>query len=367
MNDPTDVLGGLYAREIAKRNFKTDPAQLAAIRELERLRAELAAAAAAPLARRLLRGLGGATPPRGVYLYGGVGRGKTWLMDLFHASLPVAQKRRTHFYRFMQEVHADLKRLKGMQSPLDGVADKVAKKAQVVCFDELFVSDIADAMILAGLFGALLKRGVALVFTSNVKPKDLYKGGLQRERFLPTIALLEKHCAVVAVDGGVDYRLRQLTAASIYLPSGDAQTQRRLEELFDDLSDDDVETDGTITVNHRKIKVLRESENVIWFDFAALCEGPRSPADYIAIASEYQSVIISGVPVLHDTADNAARRFISVIDEFYDRCVNVVLSAAAPPAELYRGEKLKFEFQRTASRLTEMQSKEYLARAHRAA
>jgi cell division protein ZapE len=274
VNESTDVLGACYARETAKRGFASDRAQLAALAALERLRAELAAAAAAPLGRRLLRGLtrdNGAH--RGVYLWGGVGRGKTWLMDLFYSSLTTAQKRRTHFYRFMQEVHADLKRLKGMQSPLDGVADKIAKKAQVVCFDELFVSDIADAMILAGLFGALVKRGVALVFTSNVRPKDLYKGGLQRERFLPTIALIEKHCEVIAVDGGVDYRLRQLTAASIYLPTAAADTQRKLEELFDDLSDDDVETGGTITVHHRKIKVLRESENVIWFDFAALCEG----------------------------------------------------------------------------------------------
>jgi cell division protein ZapE len=368
VNESTDVLGALYARETAKRGFSTDAAQVAALASLERLRSELTAAASAPLGKRLLRGLtrdNGAH--RGVYLWGGVGRGKTWLMDLFYSSLTLAQKRRTHFYRFMQEVHADLKRLKGMQSPLDGVADKVAKKAQVICFDELFVSDIADAMILAGLFDALIKRGVTLVFTSNVKPRDLYKGGLQRERFLPTIALIEKHCDVIAVDGGVDYRLRQLKKATIYLPVGATDTQKRLEELFDDLSDEDVETDGTITINHRKIKVLRESENVIWFDFAALCEGPRSPTDYIAIASEYQSVIISNVPVLHDTADNAARRFISVIDEFYDRGVNVVISAAAEPGELYKGEKLKFEFQRTSSRLIEMQSEEYLSRAHRAA
>jgi cell division protein ZapE len=288
-------------------------------------------------------------------------------MDLFYASLTLNAKRRTHFYRFMQEVHGDLKRLKGMQSPLDGVADKISKKARVICFDELFVSDIADAMILAGLFAALHKRGVALVFTSNVKPKDLYKNGLQRDRFLPTIALIEKHCDVVAVDGGVDYRLRQLTAAPIYLGSSDPATPKKLGELFDDLSDEDVETDGTITVNNRKIKVVRESENVIWFEFAALCEGPRSPADYVAIASEYQSAIIANVPVFVDSADNAARRFISVIDEFYDRGVKVVLSAAAQPGELYKGEKLKFEFQRTTSRLVEMQSKEYLARAHRAA
>src|SRR4029079_1536570 len=299
---------------------------------LERLRKELAEHAAAPLGKRLLRGLtSNGEAPKGVYLYGGVGRGKTWLMDLFYGSLTASTKRRTHFYRFMQEVHADLRRLKGMTSPLDGVADKIAKKARVICFDELFVSDIADAMILAGLFGALIKRGVTLVFTSNVKPKDLYKGGLQRERFLPTIALIEKHCDVIAVDGGVDYRLRQLKKATIYLQTGAPDTQHKLEELFDDLSDEDVETDGTITINHRKIKVLRESENVIWFDFAALCEGPRSPPDYIAIASEYQSVIISTVPVLHDTADTAARRFISVIDEFYDRGVNVVISAAVAP------------------------------------
>jgi cell division protein ZapE len=363
-----DVLGALYAGEIAKRGFTADPAQLAAIRQLERLRAELTEAASAPLGKRILRGLtSNGDAPRGVYLWGGVGRGKTWLMDLFYSSLTLAAKRRTHFYRFMQEVHADLKRLKGMQSPLDGVADKISKKARVICFDELFVSDIADAMILAGLFQALLKRGVALVFTSNVKPRDLYKNGLQRDRFVPTIALIEKHCEVINVDGGVDYRLRQLTAAPIYLPTSAADTTKRLDELFDDLSDDDIESDGTITIHNRKIKVVRESENVIWFDFAALCEGPRSPADYVALASEYQSVIIANVPVFGVDADNSARRFISVIDEFYDRGVKVIISAAATPSELYKGEKLKFEFQRTASRLTEMQSEEYLARAHRAA
>ena len=238
MTTQENVLGAQYAREIAKRGFTSDPAQLAAIAVLERLRAQIAAVASAPLGRRLLRGLtrdnGGA--PKGVYLWGGVGRGKTWLMDLFYSSLTGSQKRRTHFYRFMQEAHGDLRRLKGMQSPLEGVADKIAKKAQVICFDELFVSDIADAMILAGLFDALIKRGVTLVFTSNVKPKDLYKNGLQRDRFIPTIALIEKHCDVVAVEGSVDYRLRQLTAASLYLPAGAADTQAKLVELFDDLS-----------------------------------------------------------------------------------------------------------------------------------
>jgi cell division protein ZapE len=368
VNEPTDALDALYAREIAKRGFSSDKAQLAAIAQLERLRIELTEAAAAPLGKRILRGLTHHTDaPKGAYLWGGVGRGKTWLMDLFYSSLTLSAKRRTHFYRFMQEVHGDLRRLKGMQSPLDGVADKIARKSRVICFDELFVSDIADAMILAALFGALVKRGVALVFTSNVKPKDLYKGGLQRDRFLPTIALIEKNCAVVNVDGGVDYRLRQLTAAPIYLQSSAADTPGKLLELFDDLSDEDVETGGDVSVNNRKIKVVRESENVIWFEFAALCEGPRSPADYVAIASEYQSVIIANVPVFGLDSDNPARRFISVIDEFYDRGVNVIVSAAAAPADLYQGEKLKFEFQRTTSRLAEMQSEEYLARAHRAA
>ena len=241
------------------------------------------------------------------------------------------------------------------------------RRRSVICFDELFVSDIADAMILAGLFDALIKRGVALVFTSNVKPKDLYKNGLQRDRFLPTIALIEKHCEVVAVDGGVDYRLRQLTAASIYLPCARLTRRRNSRSCSTICRMKTSRPTARSRCNHRKIKVLRESENVIWFDFAALCEGPRSPPDYIAIASEYQSVVISNVPVLHDTADNAARRFISVIDEFYDRGVNVIISAAAAPNELYKGEKLKFEFQRTVSRLVEMQSEEYLARAHRAA
>jgi cell division protein ZapE len=364
------VLRRLYADEIKKRGFRSDSAQLAAVDKLEQLRATLTERATTGLGTRLLRGLkrgNGIEAPRGVYLWGGVGRGKTWLMDLFYHSLPIAERRRTHFYRFMQSVHDELKKLQDKESPLELVADRIAKKSRLICFDELFVSDIADAMILASLFEALLRRGVALVFTSNVPPKGLYKSGLQRQKFLPTIALLEKHTEVVAVDGGIDYRLRQLTQAKIYLPSNDPSTAGKLTEIYDDLSDDDVESDGTVTVEGRKIKVLRESENVIWFEFAALCEGPRGPADYIAIASEYQSVLLSNIPTFDDRGENAARRLISLVDEFYDRGVNLIVSAAAAPHELYRGEKLKFEFERTASRLVEMQSEAYLARAHVAA
>ena len=238
----------------------------------------------------------------------------------------------------MHEVHADLKRLKGMQSPLDGVADKIAKKCHVICFDELFVSDIADAMILARICSsALLKRGVALVFTSNVKPKDLYKNGLQRDRFLPTIALLEKHCDVVPVDGGVDYRLRQLTAAPIYLPSGDAATQKKLEELFDDLSDEDVESGGTTspstTARSRWCARARTSSGSNSRRCARVRAARRTTSRSPANTSP---CIIANVPVFGEDADNAARRFISVIDEFYDRGVNVIISAAAAPAELYK-------------------------------
>lgn len=361
------TLAEVYAAEIKKRGFRTDKAQLAALVPLERLRADLLEAANAPVPLKLLRKLSSARrppAPRGVYLWGGVGRGKTWLMDLFYANLPIESKRRSHFYRFMQEVHGAQRKLKKQQSPLERVADEIANDTRVICFDELFVSDIGDAMILGGLFDALLARGVALVITSNVAPKDLYQGGLQRERFLPAIKLLEQRMDLVVVDGGTDYRLKALADASLYLDSADARSPAALTEIYDDLSDEDSETLGFIELAHRKIPVLRESENVVWFEFDAICEGPRSAADYIHIAREYQSVLISNVPVFDATREDAARRFVTLVDEFYDRGVILVLSAAAQPQALYRGERLRFEFERIASRLIEMQSREYLAREH---
>lgn len=361
------TLADLYTAEIKKRGFRSDKAQLAALGALERLRTELIETANASVPLKILRKLSSAgrpQAPRGVYLWGGVGRGKTWLMDLFFAHLPIAEKRRTHFYRFMQDVHASLAKLKKQTSPLDRVADRIAENSRVICFDELFVSDIGDAMLLAGLFDALLARGVALVFTSNVAPKDLYKGGLQRERFLPAIKLLEQRTEVLIVDGGTDYRLKALQDAKLYLDSANTDSPRAMLELFDDLSDEDAETEGFIDLAQRKVRVLRESENVVWFEFDAICEGPRSAADYIHIAREYQSVLVSNVPIFDATREDAARRFVSMVDEFYDRGVNLIVSAAAKPAELYRGEKLRFEFERTASRLIEMQSREYLARGH---
>lgn len=357
----------LYARQIAQRGFQSDPAQLLVVEKLNELRRQLidTARKRSPT-RRLIARLGGRTetPPRGLYLWGGVGRGKTWLMDLFFHSLPFAERRRRHFHRFMHDVHAQLRQLDEIESPLEEVAASIAQDARVLCFDELYVKDIADAMILGGLFAALLARGVTLVITSNLPPHDLYKDGLQRQRFLPAIELLKRHTQVLAVDGGVDYRLRQLTQAGTYLRVDAADTATRLETLFHELADGD-ESQGPIEIDGRRIPTLRDSDNAVWFDFTAICEGPRSPADYIEIARDYQSVLISNVPLFDEAHDNAARRFISLVDELYDRNVNLIVSAAAPPRELYRGERLRHDFHRTTSRLIEMQSEEYLAREHR--
>lgn len=359
-----------YASALASSGFSADPAQRAAIDQLERLRSELVRAEKIPLHVRLMRRFSAASARaeavRGVYLWGSVGRGKTWLMDLFFESLPFADKRRIHFHRFMQGVHEGLQRHHDEVDPLTAVAADIARDTRVLCLDELFVSDIADAMLLGGLFGHLVDRGVTLVFTSNLPPSELYRNGLQRQRFLPAIALLERHCALVSVDGNTDYRLRQLTRMPIYLQSDSERTTSALTEMFEDLADGLGMTGGSILVEGRKIEVVRVCDNVVWFDFHALCEGPRSQNDYVSIAREFQTVLLSNVPVFTTASEDAARRFIAVVDEFYDRRVNLVISAAAAPTQLYRGERLRFEFERTASRLIEMQSEEYLASEHRA-
>jgi cell division protein ZapE len=305
------------------------------------------------------------TAPRGVYLWGGVGRGKTLLMDLFFDSLDGVAAERTHFYRFMREVHADLKSIKLRSDPLEAVAQRWAARVRLICLDEFFVSDIADAMILAGLFEGLFKRGVTLVTTSNVRPQDLYKDGLQRQRFLPAIDLLERHVEVVNLDGGIDYRLRQLEQAPTYLDSTDADTGARMKARFAAMAG--VSSGGPVklTIEDRPISALATGAGLVWFDFNAICEGPRSQNDYIEIARLYHTVFISNVPVFTRINENSARRFIMLIDEFYDRRVNIVVSAAAPPTALYHGEKLQFEFERAASRLIEMQTEEYLAGEHR--
>jgi cell division protein ZapE len=358
----------IYAQQIAQRGFQQDPAQLDAVRHLDELRNKLIATRGKRAgALRWLRRIGKRIEPpeRGLYLWGSVGRGKTWLMDMFCHSLPFPERQRRHFHRFMHEVHAQLKTLVNVASPLEEVAEQISRDTRVLCFDELYVSDIADAMVLGGLFEGLIRRGVTLVITSNVPPRELYKNGLQRQRFMPAIELLEQHTREINVDGAVDYRLRQLTQAGTYLTSAAPDTSGRLEALFRDLSDGEAEDCNFIEIESRQIPVMRASDKVAWFDFASLCEGPRSPTDYIEIARDYQSVLVSDVPVLDETRENAARRFIALVDELYDRNVNLVVSAAASPRGLYRGERLQHEFHRTTSRLMEMQSQEYLAREHR--
>jgi cell division protein ZapE len=370
MNDAgARTLRELYERQLAERGFRADPAQLAIVGRLEALRSRLIAArhSRASLGGRLLRVIRRGAPAgeRGLYLCGPVGRGKTWLMDLFFQSLPFPERRRRHFHRFMHDVHSELKRLHEVEAPLESVAESLAAEVRVLCFDELFVTDIADAMILGGLFDGLFRRGVTLVATSNVPPGELYRDGLQRQRFLPAIELIERHVDVVSAGGERDYRLRQLTQAGTYLPAGDSGTPARLRTLFGELSDHADACDGAVEIEGRRIPVVRQSEGAVWFEFDALCGGPRSQDDYIEIARNYQAVVVSNVPVMDALREDEARRFIALVDELYDRCVKLIVSAAAPPTQLYRGERLPLEFRRTVSRLTEMQSAEYLARGHR--
>jgi cell division protein ZapE len=358
-----------YHQQLRERGFDSDPGQLHALAALDALRGRLIEAnPSSGLVARWLGGILKPSPPKpltGLYLWGGVGRGKTWLMDLFFESLPFAERRRLHFHRFMHEVHAQLAQLKQQASPLEEVAAQIAGDTRVLCFDELYVADIADAMILGGLFAGLFARGVTLVATSNVRPTELYKDGLQRQRFLPAIRLLEEHMRVLELSGGTDYRLRQLAQAGIYLDSAASDTHARLESLFNELAGQGTHSGGTIQIEGRPIPVVRSGHGAVWFEFTDLCAGPRSQDDYIEIAREFQSVLVSGIPVLDMLRDDAARRFVALVDEFYDRNVKLIVAAAAPPLELYRGTRLTQIFERTSSRLVEMQSEAYLAREHR--
>jgi len=353
----------LYASECQRLGYQPDAAQQKMVVALDDLRTRLLT----PQPKSLLKGLLGKktqTLQRGLYAWGGVGRGKTWLMDLFFQSLPFKNKQRSHFHRFMQSVHDELKKLKDVADPLELIADKIAGKTQLICFDEFFVSDIADAMLLGTLFGALFQRGVTLVATSNVPPDDLYKDGLQRARFVPAIKLLKQHTQVMHIDGGADYRLRLLKQAAIWFDSHDAHTAPAMEQLFLSIAGEAGKPDGVLTINHRRIHTMRQADDVIWFDFNQLCDGPRGQADYIEIARCYHTVFLSQLPILDSEHENQARRFITMIDEFYDRGVKLIVSAASGPTDFYAGSRQQFEMQRTQSRLIEMQSQEYLARPH---
>ncbi|WP_049623915.1 cell division protein ZapE [Frateuria defendens] len=371
MSAPTQLPSARYQEGIALHRWEADPAQQAVLPEFDRMHAALCAAPNGNgngngLFGRLKSLLG--NEPRaavpGLYLWGSVGRGKTFLMDLFVASLPAGVVLRRHFHRFMEEVHARLRELGERQDPLLAVADGLAAEHRVLCLDEFLVHDIGDAMILAGLLEALFARGMTLVTTSNTVPAKLYRDGLQRARFLPAIALLEQHCRVVEMASAHDWRLRTLTQAAVYHTPPGPEAERALARIFADQAQGAVREGGSIELNGRAVPVRKRADNILWFDFDALCEGPRAVADYIELAKAGPTVILSNVPQFTVYSENEARRFVLLVDEFYDRHVKLVLSAAAPVTELYDGERLRAEFGRTESRLIEMQSEAYLASEH---
>ena len=304
-------------------------------------------------------------PVRGLYMWGGVGRGKTWLMDLFYLSLPGTRKQRLHFHRFMLRVHEELTTLQGHSDPLEIVADRFKAETDVLCFDEFFVSDITDAMLLGGLMKALFARGITLVATSNIPPDELYRNGLQRARFLPAIDAIKQHCDIMNVDAGIDYRLRTLTQAHLWLSPLNSETREQMDKLWLALAGAPRAAAGpTLEINHRELPTLGVENQTLAASFATLCVDARSQHDYIALSRLFHTVMLLDVPVMTAQLESEARRFIALVDEFYERHVKLVVSAAVPLYDIYQGERLKFEFQRCLSRLQEMQSEEYLKRPH---
>ncbi|GAL06441.1 ATPase AFG1 family [Photobacterium aphoticum] len=358
-----------YQHDLQRRDFVADPAQALAVRHLDdlyhRLLTPVAPPAPASWVDRLLR-----RPPvpvtaeKGLYLWGGVGRGKTYLMDTFFDCLPFERKLRVHFHRFMHRVHETLAQLDQQADPLEKVADAFKAEADVICFDEFFVSDITDAMILGTLFDALFARGITLVATSNIPPDELYRNGLQRARFLPAIGLLQTHCEVLNIDSGIDYRLRTLEKAEIYHYPLETQAEQNLQAYFEQLTSAPRYQGKAITIHHRDIPTRQEANGVVHMDFATLCQGARSQTDYMEIAQLYHTVLLSEVRQMGEDESDAARRFIALVDEFYERNVTLILSAEVHWTQLYTGQRLAFEYQRCCSRLVEMQSHAYLARPH---
>jgi cell division protein ZapE len=351
-----------YKQLITKPGFVADPAQLDAAQKLEWLYLELLEFKSYRQ-KPFVKTFGRRPPPKGLYLHGGVGRGKSMLMDAFYANLPYQRKRRVHFHHFMHEVHQQMALIKHGEDPLVVVAASFAKRVRVLCLDEFHVNDIADAMILGRLLEELFARGLVLVTTSNYAPDELWRDGLQRERFLPAIALLKENCSVVSVDGPTDYRLRAFEKFSVYHAPWSAQAEERLGEAFSAVCGER-QKDASVEVLGRHIPAKGVSCGAIWFAFRDICGGPRSQLDYLEIAREYHTVIVSNVPQLTARDASEARRFTLMVDVFYDHRVKLIVSAATPPQALYREGLRSEEFQRTVSRLLEMQSREYLGLQH---
>jgi len=357
-----------YEAKLAERGYAPDATQRAAAGRLQQLYSELLEfkVARGSTLRKLLNP---PKPPRGVYFWGGVGRGKSFLMDCFYEAVPYERKRRVHFHAFMQQIHRELEAHKGEDDPLRRVADKLAEQVRLLCFDEFHVSDIADAMILGRLLDALLAHGVVFVITTNYPPDGLYPNGLQRQNFLPTIERIKAELDVVVVDGGVDYRLRHLEQVEIYhLPAG-PEADAKLDATFNQISGNVGEVGsaargGSLKVLDRLIRYRRLGPGIVWFDFAELCGGPRSQNDYLELARGFHTVLISGIPVMSAAQSSEARRVTWLVDIFYDHKVKLILSADVAPDGLYISGTQASEFFRTVSRLIEMQSRSYLALPH---
>jgi cell division protein ZapE len=353
----------LYLATLAERGYQADPAQLRAVDALERCENEWLAYKARrgnALTKMLVR----PPIPRGVYMYGGVGRGKSFLMDCFFQSVPLARKTRLHFHEFMREVHRELQELKGTVNPLDELGKRIARRFRLICFDEFHVADVTDAMILHRLLDALFANRVSIVTTSNFHPDGLYPNGLHRDRILPAIELLKDRLEVVNVDHGTDYRQRTLEHTRMYLtPLGEA-ANAELAASFEHLAEARDES-PLLHIEHRELRALRRAGGVVWFDFRTLCGGPRSQNDYLEIAQQFHTVILSDVPQMPPRLASEARRFTLLVDVLYDRRVKLVISAAVPAEQLYTEGPLSHEFPRTVSRLQEMRSAEYLALARR--
>lgn len=358
LQDHTMDVRQFYEQSLSQRGYQPDEAQLRAIERLQRAYEEWVAYKA-QRASTFKRLISRPAVPRGVYMWGGVGRGKSFLMDSFYSVVPVVRKTRLHFHEFMRDVHRQLDELKGIADPLDEVAKRIAKKYRLICFDEFHVSDIADAMILYNLLKGLFDHGVSFVMTSNYEPGTLYPDGLHRDRMLPTIALLKEKLDVMNIDAGIDYRKRVLEQVKVYHTPLNAKTDEELRSAFAAVAEA-TDEDPRVHIEAREIRALRRAGSAIWFDFATLCGGPRSQNDYLELASRFQTVILSGIPRMSAAMSSEARRFTWLIDVFYDHKVKLIMSAAVEPDELYTVGTLSNEFHRTVSRIIEMQSKEYL-------
>lgn len=353
----------VYEAELEARGYKSDPAQLRGVAALERCAGEWAQYK--EQRSNVFKKLINRPPiPRGVYMHGGVGRGKSFLMDCFFQAVPVVRKTRLHFHEFMREVHRELAEMQGTVNPLDALGERIARRYRLICFDEFHVADITDAMILHRLLDALFDNGVGFVTTSNFRPDDLYPDGLHRDRILPAIRLLNEKLEVISVDNGTDYRRRTMEQVKLYHTPLGAVADAEMDDAFTRLAASHDE-DPLLQIEHREIRARRRAGGVIWFDFRTLCGGPRSQNDYLEIATQFHTVLLSDVPRMSARNASEARRFTWLVDVLYDRRVKLILSAEVPPEALYTEGPLAHEFPRTVSRLNEMQSAEFLALEHR--